>query len=162
MIRPAARPTRGRDSRLRRPSFRCAGKILNVEKAQLVKVLDNEEIRNIFKAIGVAARRRARRRHQAPLRQARPDDRCRRRRQPHPHAAVDVHLSAHCDRWSNRAASTSPSRRSTASRSKKTVRYVQTHEEMNGELLELGSVDSDAASSPTDSAHVRGDAPRKS
>src|SRR5690606_25696415 len=29
------------------------GKILNVEKAQLVKVLDNAEIANIFKAIGV-------------------------------------------------------------------------------------------------------------
>lgn len=29
------------------------GKILNVEKAQLVKVLDNEEVANIFKAIGV-------------------------------------------------------------------------------------------------------------
>src|SRR5207247_8509401 len=29
------------------------GKILNVEKAQLVKVLDNEEIAAIFKAIGV-------------------------------------------------------------------------------------------------------------
>ncbi len=29
------------------------GKILNVEKAQLVKVLDNQEISNIFKAIGV-------------------------------------------------------------------------------------------------------------
>ncbi len=30
------------------------GKILNVEKAQLVKVLDNEEIVNIFKAVGVS------------------------------------------------------------------------------------------------------------
>ncbi|MBW3539832.1 MAG: DNA gyrase subunit B [Planctomycetes bacterium] len=30
------------------------GKILNVEKAQLVKVLDNAEISNIFKAIGIA------------------------------------------------------------------------------------------------------------
>jgi DNA gyrase subunit B len=30
------------------------GKILNVEKAQLVKVLDNEEISAIFKAVGVA------------------------------------------------------------------------------------------------------------
>ena len=29
------------------------GKILNVEKAQLIKVLDNAEIANIFKAIGV-------------------------------------------------------------------------------------------------------------
>ncbi len=29
------------------------GKILNVEKAQLVKVLDNQEISNIFKAIGI-------------------------------------------------------------------------------------------------------------
>ena len=29
------------------------GKILNVEKAQLVKILDNQEIANIFKAIGI-------------------------------------------------------------------------------------------------------------
>lgn len=29
------------------------GKILNVEKAQLVKILDNDEVANIFKAIGV-------------------------------------------------------------------------------------------------------------
>ena len=29
------------------------GKILNVEKAQLVKILDNQEIANIFKAVGV-------------------------------------------------------------------------------------------------------------
>ena len=34
------------------------GKILNVEKAQLVKVLDNNEISNIFKAVGVPPRRR--------------------------------------------------------------------------------------------------------
>ena len=39
--------------RVPRPFCRLRGKILNVEKAQLVKVLGNAEVANIFKAIGV-------------------------------------------------------------------------------------------------------------
>ena len=42
----------GRDSNVQ-AILPLRGKILNVEKAQLVKVLDNVEIANIFKAIGV-------------------------------------------------------------------------------------------------------------
>ena len=42
----------GRDSNVQ-AILPLRGKILNVEKAQLVKVLDNAEIANIFKAIGV-------------------------------------------------------------------------------------------------------------
>lgn len=42
----------GRDSNIQ-AILPLRGKILNVEKAQLVKVLDNQEISNIFKAIGV-------------------------------------------------------------------------------------------------------------
>src|SRR5258708_1252047 len=42
----------GRDSNIQ-AILPLRGKILNVEKAQLVKVLDNEEVANIFKAIGV-------------------------------------------------------------------------------------------------------------
>lgn len=43
----------GRDSNVQ-AILPLRGKILNVEKAQLLKVLDNEEIAAIFKAIGVA------------------------------------------------------------------------------------------------------------
>jgi DNA gyrase subunit B len=42
----------GRDSNIQ-AILPLRGKILNVEKAQLVKVLDNAEISNIFKAIGI-------------------------------------------------------------------------------------------------------------
>ena len=42
----------GRDSNIQ-AILPLRGKILNVEKAQLVKVLDNAEISNIFKAVGV-------------------------------------------------------------------------------------------------------------
>ena len=43
----------GRDSNIQ-AILPLRGKILNVEKAQLVKVLDNNEIANIFKAIGLS------------------------------------------------------------------------------------------------------------
>ncbi|QDU06661.1 DNA gyrase subunit B [Gimesia aquarii] len=42
----------GRDSNIQ-AILPLRGKILNVEKAQLVKILDNQEISNIFKAVGV-------------------------------------------------------------------------------------------------------------
>lgn len=42
----------GRDSNIQ-AILPLRGKILNVEKAQLVKILDNNEISNIFKAVGV-------------------------------------------------------------------------------------------------------------
>lgn len=42
----------GRDSNIQ-AILPLRGKILNVEKAQLVKILDNAEIANIFKAVGV-------------------------------------------------------------------------------------------------------------
>ena len=42
----------GRDSNIQ-AILPLRGKILNVEKAQLVKVLDNAEISNIFKAVGI-------------------------------------------------------------------------------------------------------------
>ncbi|MCA9063609.1 MAG: DNA gyrase subunit B, partial [Planctomycetaceae bacterium] len=43
----------GRDSSIQ-AILPLRGKILNVEKAQLVKVLDNQEISNLFRAIGVS------------------------------------------------------------------------------------------------------------
>jgi len=42
----------GRDSNIQ-AILPLRGKILNVEKAQLVRILDNQEITNIFKAVGV-------------------------------------------------------------------------------------------------------------
>ena len=42
----------GRDSNLQ-AILPLRGKILNVEKAQLIKILDNAEISNLFKAIGI-------------------------------------------------------------------------------------------------------------
>jgi DNA gyrase subunit B len=69
------------------------GKVLNVEKAQLTKVLENAEIQALVKAIGTGRGRRLRPRP-AALRQDRPDGRRRRRRRAHHHAAADVLLPA--------------------------------------------------------------------
>ena len=50
-IPPAVPPNRAATAASRR-SCRCAGKIINVEKSRLVKVLANEEIRTMITAIG--------------------------------------------------------------------------------------------------------------
>ena len=99
------------------------GKILNVERASMDKVVANAEIQSLTAAIGGGHRRRLRRREGA-LRQGDHPRRRRRRRRPHPHAADHVLLPADDAAGGARAGSTSRSRRSTRSRSAARSMYV--------------------------------------
>ena len=75
------------------------GKILNVEKARIDKVLQNTEIQALITALGIGRPRRLRHRALA-LPQDRPDDGRRRRRRPHPHA--DPHAAVPRDAGADR------------------------------------------------------------
>ena len=116
------------------------GKILNVEKAQLVKVLDNNEISNIFKAVGVPP-------------QAGDED-VRKRRYgriilmcdadidgSHIRTLILTFLFRHLRELVRSGAvyiAQPPLYRVTKKGSKAAPRYVLTHEEMQRELAELG------------------------
>jgi DNA gyrase subunit B len=117
------------------------GKILNVEKAQLVKVLDNDEILNIFKAVGVPPG-------------AQLDDITKRRYGKlilmtdadidgsHIRTLLLTFIFRHMRELVQQGCVYIAQPPLYKVIQKKTVRYVQTREEMDRELLDLGSADS--------------------
>ncbi|HEV8001480.1 MAG TPA: DNA gyrase subunit B [Planctomycetaceae bacterium] len=118
------------------------GKILNVEKAQLIKVLDNEEILNIFKAVGVPPGAEledvTKRRYGKLVLMTDADI-----DGSHIRTLLLTFIFRHLRPLVEQGCvyiAQPPLYKVTQ---KKTVRYVQTHEEMNGELLDVGSVDTE-------------------
>jgi DNA gyrase subunit B len=118
------------------------GKILNVEKAQLVKVLDNEEILNIFKAVGVPPGAQledvTKRRYGKLVLMTDADI-----DGSHIRTLLLTFIFRHLRELVEQGCvyiAQPPLYKVTQ---KKMVRYVQTHEEMNGELLQLGSADTE-------------------
>ena len=113
------------------------GKILNVEKAQLVKVLDNEEILNIFKAVGVPPGAQledvTKRRYGKLVLMTDADI-----DGSHIRTLLLTFIFRHLRELVEQGCvyiAQPPLYKVTQ---KKTVRYVQTHEEMNSELLRAG------------------------
>jgi DNA gyrase subunit B len=117
------------------------GKILNVEKAQLVKVLDNEEILNIFKAVGVPPGAQledvSKRRYGKLVLMTDADI-----DGSHIRTLLLTFIFRHLRELVEQGCVYIAQPPLYKVVQKKTVRYVQTREEMNGELLQVGSADS--------------------
>jgi DNA gyrase subunit B len=131
----------GRDSSIQ-AILPLRGKILNVEKAQLVKVLDNEEILNIFKAVGVPPGAQledvTKRRYGKLVLMTDADI-----DGSHIRTLLLTFIFRHLRELVEQGCvyiAQPPLYKVTQ---KKTVRYVQTHEEMDSELLQLGSADTE-------------------
>jgi len=117
------------------------GKILNVEKAQIVKILDNDEILNIFKAVGVPPGAEledvSKRRYGKLVLMTDADI-----DGSHIRTLLLTFIFRHMRELVEQGCvyiAQPPLYKVTQ---KKSIRYVQTREEMDGELLELGSADS--------------------
>jgi DNA gyrase subunit B len=117
------------------------GKILNVEKAQLVKVLDNEEIINIFKAVGVPPGAQledvTKRRYGKLVLMTDADI-----DGSHIRTLLLTFIFRHLRELVEQGCVYIAQPPLFKVTQKKSVRYVQTREEMNTELLESGSADS--------------------
>jgi DNA gyrase subunit B len=126
----------GRDSNIQ-AILPLRGKILNVEKAQLVKVLDNAEISNIFKAMGIPPGAElediSKRRYGKLIVMTDADV-----DGSHIRTLLLTFIFRHMRKLMEEGCVYIAQPPLYKVIQKKKVRYVQTHEQMNRELMELG------------------------